>query len=314
MPRSSVKTNASRYGALGFLAVALGCAALAAFAVGNTMKSSYSGTRVSAVVVAKAELRAGQPIDKTMLEVREWPEDAVPAGSFATVEELIESTKGAAPTVGILPGEPVVAGRLSSSKSGTGVAGLVAPKMRAIAISVDAAAGYTGLLYPGAFVDVVATMRDPGGRGPSARIAVQHARVLSVGLDTDVATRRIARNEDGLDKTADRGTFVTLEVSPEDAEILSVARTEGRIDLVLRNATDDAIVETQGARPEQFSAFEPEPAPEAAAAEPAPAASNVPTVKRDKRRIQVVASDRADTGTSPAPAKSGGSIEVLNAK
>jgi pilus assembly protein CpaB len=313
VPRSSVKTNASRFGALGFLAVALGCAALAAFAVGNTMKSSYSGTRVSPVVVARAELRAGQPIDKAMLEVREWPEEAVPAGAFATVEDLIATTKGAAPTVGILPGEPVVAGRLSSSKSGTGVAGLVAPKMRAIAIALDAAAGYTGLLYPGAFVDVVATMRDPGGHGPSARIAVQHARVLSVGLDTDVATRRIDRNSEGLDKTADRGTFVTLEVTPEDAEILAVARSEGRIDVVLRNASDDAIVETLGARPEEFSAVLPEPVADEIDAAPVPAArANVPTVKRDKRRIQVVASDRADTPA--APAKTGGTIEVLHAK
>jgi pilus assembly protein CpaB len=306
-----VSAGASRFGALGFLAFALGCAAVAAFAIGNLMKGSYSGVRVAPVVVAKAELRAGQPVSAAQLEVRDWPEDTVPAGSFATVDELLAASKGATPTVGILPGEPVVSGRLSSSKTGTGVASLLQPNMRALAVSVDDAAGYTGLLYPGAYVDVVATMRDPMGRGPSARIAVQHARVLSVGMDTDVATRRVARSQDGLDATADRGTFVTLEVAPADAEILAVARAEGRIDLVLRNATDDAIVETTGARPDKFSAFDAPSVDEDIEIAQAPAQDNrKPTVKRERRRIQLVASDQPDV----AAAKSTGSIEVLNAK
>lgn len=314
MRRSSVTAGASRFGALGFLALALGCAAVAAFAIGNLMKSNYSGVRVAPVVVAREELRAGQAMSADQLEVRDWPEDNVPAGSFASVEEMLTASKGATPAVGILPGEPVVAGRLSSSRSGTGVATLLQPNMRAFAVSVDAAAGYTGLLYPGAYVDVIATMRDPMGRGPSARIAVQHARVLSVGMDTDVATRRVERGSDGLDKTADRGTFVTLEVAPEDSEVLAVARSEGRIDLVLRHATDDAIVETAGARPENFAATEPAPAIEidAQAAMPAPAPARTPTVKRAKRQIQLVASDRADQADTTPKAR--GSIEVLHAK
>lgn len=313
MSKSGVKAGASRFGALGFLAIALGCAALAAFALGNAMKSSYSGVRVAPVVVARAELRAGHPIAAGMLEVREWPEDTVPAGAFGTVEQLLAASQGATPIVGILPGEPVVAGRLSSSRSGTGVAGLLQPHMRAFAVAVDAATGYTGLLYPGALVDVVATMRDPMGRGPSARIAVQAARVLSVGMDTDVATRRVERGSDGLDKTADRGTFVTLEVSPEDAEILAVARAEGRIDLVLRNATDDQIVETTGARPERFSAVVPGSDATPAAAEPAEPVARVatPTVKRAPRRIQLVASEQPDVAP---PQRGAGAIEVLHAK
>jgi Flp pilus assembly protein CpaB len=113
--RSSVTAGASRVGALGLLAVALGCAALAAFAIGNTMKASYSGTKVASIVVAKAELRAGQAISAELLEVRAWPEDAVPAGAFDTVDGLLAAAKGATPSVGILPGEPVVAGRLSSA-------------------------------------------------------------------------------------------------------------------------------------------------------------------------------------------------------
>lgn len=312
MSRSTVKVGAAKFGALGFLAIALGCAALAAFALGNSMKSRYSGARVTSIVVAAAELKAGQAITADKLMLRDWPEDNVPAGSFYTVEELLASQNGATPTVGILPGEPVVSGRLSSTKSGTGIAALLRPNMRAIAIEVDDAAGYTGLLYPGAIVDVVATVRDPMGRGPSARIAVQHAQVLSVGLDTDVATRKVQRDDTGLDSSADKGTYVTLEVAPEEAEILAVARTEGRIDLVLRNATDDAVVETPGATPDLFSAHAVSDEELAMAAEDAPTPRARQTHKASKRRIQIAASDSPDVPASRA--SGGGAIEVINAK
>jgi pilus assembly protein CpaB len=312
MSRSTVKVGAARFGALGFLAVALGCAALAAFALGNTMRSSYSGSRVEPVVVAKTELRAGQALTADLFEVREWPSDAVPAGSFPSIDLLLASAAGATPTVGLLAGEPLTSGRLSSGKDGTGIGALVHPSMRAIAIEVDHASGYTGLLYPGAMVDVVATVRDPMGRGPSSRIAVQNARVLSVGLDTDVATRKVQRTDGGLDQSADRGTYVTLEVAPSEVEVLAVARTEGRIDLVLRNAGDDQLVDTTGATPDKFSAFatpevaiadaEPEIAPEPEARKP--------TVKRRDRHIQIVASDKPDV---PA-ARGGHAIEVQYAK
>jgi len=308
MSRSSVKVGAAKLGALGFLAIALGCAALAAFALGNTMKSRYSGSRVTSIVVARAELRAGQAITADGLELRDWPEDNVPAGAFWSIDEVLASQ----PTVGILPGEPIVAGRLSSSKSGTGIAALLHPNMRAIAIEVDDAAGYTGLLYPGAIVDVVATVRDPMGRGPSARIAVQHAQVLSVGLDTDVATRRIKRDEGGVDMAAEHGTYVTLEVAPEEAEILAVARSEGRIDLVLRNATDDQVIDTPGATPDTFSAFAV--AEVAMVAEDAPAPTTKPAPQKAKRRIQLAASDSPDVPAARGPRSSGGSIEVINAK
>src|SRR5690349_7014611 len=99
MASSTVKAGAARFGALGFLAIALGCAALAAFALAGTMKKSYSGTRVQPVVVARSELRAGQKITADLLEVRDWPEDAVPDGSFSTPDLLLASSDGATPTV-----------------------------------------------------------------------------------------------------------------------------------------------------------------------------------------------------------------------
>jgi Flp pilus assembly protein CpaB len=137
------------------------------------------------------------------------------------------------------------------------------------------------------------------GRGPSSRIAVQRARILSVGLDTDVATRRPAAEPGALDRAGERGAYVTLEVAPDEAEVLAVARSEGRLDLVLRNATDDAVVATAGATLRRVSAFD-DPTADAVVDAPAPTAG---------RRVQLsaAAEDRV-------PRRGRRGIEVINAK
>lgn len=317
MSTSSVKVKAARFGALGFMAVALGCAALAAFVVGDMMSAEYTGSRVVPVVVATAELHAGEPLVASDLAVRDWPEDAVPPGAFHAVEALLENHAGASVTVGILPGEPVTQARLATNQTGTGVAALIRPNMRAFAMKVDDSIGFTGLVYPGAFVDLIATMRDPEGRGPSARIAVQNARVLSVGMDADVATRKQqTRKADKLSGSSQSsGTFVTLEVTPAEAEILSVAKREGTVDLVLRNAADDLVIDTDGATPAEFSAFAIEPDAEDAE-EPKKKTAREDRkvrVKRQNRRIQLVASDEPDSPAAKKPAKNTGAIETYHA-
>ena len=291
----SIRVGAARIGALGFLAIALGCAALAAVAFGRVVQSRYAGGRVVPIVVAKAPLRAGEPLTADSLETRDWPADAVPSGAYGTVEEILAALPPATPVVGILAGEPVVAARLSAGQAGSGIASLVRRGLRGIALRVDDAAGETGLVYPGAIVDVVTTVRDPQGRGPSARIAVQNARVLSVGRDTDVATRPEPAPDDPHGR--DRATFVTLEVTPDEAEVLAVARNEGRIDLVLRNAGDEDAVDTRGATPDRFSAFAP-------AEERAHDTARHETARR-ARRIHV-----PDDG----PADKRGDIEVYHAR
>ncbi len=316
----STKAKAAKFGALGFLAIALGCAALAAMLVGNMMKSKYTGTRVVPVVVAKQALPAGTPVSAAVLELREWPEDAVPQGAFHSVAALVEANKGATTTVGVLAGEPMVKTRLSGSRQGTGIASLIRPNMRAFAIKVDDSVGYTNLVYPGATVDIIATIRDPMGRGPSSRIAVQNARVLSVGKDSDVATRQIqqAKADKLTGAQNNGGTFITLEVTPKESEILSIARNEGTIDVVLRNASDDQIVDTKGATPVKFSAFAADAVEENTPADPnakkVTAKRSRVKVRRRNRRIQLVASDADDKPKPRRSSSSSGKIETYNAQ
>jgi len=248
---NNVSANASRFGALALGAVALCCAGLAAYIISGMMSSRYAKTKVTPIVVAKAELKVGEPISADELMLVDWPQEAVPSGAFLSVDKLLSSFDTVTPTVGILAGEPVVTSRLSDAAHGTGVAALIEPNMRAVALEVDASTANTGLVYPGAYVDVIVTFRDANGEGPGAYTAVQRAQVLSVGFDVDVATQK-KRSGDTKKNQFNRArdtAYVTLQVTPEEAEIIGVARSEGKIDLTLRNGTDSAIVETSGARP-----------------------------------------------------------------
>ncbi len=257
------RTRATQVGALAFIAVALLCAGFAAFLVNRMISAKgYTGDRVRPVVVAKHSLPAAQPITPQDVHVVSWPEKSIPPGVVADVKTLFADSKLLIPTTAILQGEPIVPSRLANAGQGTGLAALVREGYRGVAVKVDEAVGRARLVYPGAYVDVLATLRDPQGRGPSTRIAVSDVKVLAVEAETDVATQPSNEERAGLGEQANKsnrtGTVVTLEVTPEDAEVLSLAAREGRIDLALRNGSDRKPVETRGAIPLMFSAFAPD--------------------------------------------------------
>ncbi len=313
------RTRAIQMGAVAFFAVGLVCAALIAFLVKSMISArGYTGDRVRPVVVAKHALPAAVAITPDDVDVMSWPEKHVPEGVVADPKQLFAAGKPLIPTTAILVGEPIVPARLASQQQGTGLAALVRDGYRAVAVKVDDSVGRAGLVYPGAIVDVLATMRDQD-HGPSTRIAVSGARVLAVEAETDVATRRPRRAEDANDmsKSSFYGTVVTLEVTPDDAEIVSLAAREGKVDLALRNGTDKKPVETKGAIPLYFSAFAPDVAPAGAATEakgalPAQALPGLADKKgsRSGRRIDLRAVDSGH-GSRDNPAKE---IETYHAR
>jgi pilus assembly protein CpaB len=262
---TSARSRATQLGAIGFAAVALGCAALAAYLLARMMDAKgYSKDKVHPVVVAKRSLPAAQPFMEEDLTIVQWPESSVPPGAVSDPKALFVGNKSPVPTGAILQGEPVLPARLAGARQGTALAALVRDGYRAVAVKADDSVGRSGLVYPGASVDVLATVKDPNGRGPSTRIAVADVRVLAVELETDVATRRPRTTENGgmgevSQKNIYQGTVVTLEVSPADAEVVSLVAREGKVDLALRNGADRAKVDTKGAIPLMFSAFAPVP-------------------------------------------------------
>jgi pilus assembly protein CpaB len=137
-------------------------------------------------------------------------------------------------------GEPVLESRLAAPGAGGGLAATIPPGMRACAVKVDDVVGVAGFVTPGMRVDVLISGNPPGVSastvGPEVKTLLQDIEVLSAGSD-------IQRDMDGKPQNVQ---VVNLLVTPEQAEDLSLASTQAKIQLVLRNRLDRQVAQTSG--------------------------------------------------------------------
>lgn len=189
------------------------------------------------IVVANKDIPAGTIINeeflkKGMLKATPWPKASVPAGAFTSPEQLVGKTN----RVKILANEPILESRLAGEGAGLTVR-LEAGK-RAMAVRVDEIIGVSGFIVPDDRVDVIVTATPPGADKQDDRmskIVLQNKRVLSVAQSTE--------QKDGKPQVA---RSITLEVSPDEAEKLSLASQEGSVVLALRGVGDDSEAKTPG--------------------------------------------------------------------
>jgi pilus assembly protein CpaB len=136
----------------------------------------------------------------------------------------------------VLLDEPVLDGRLAAKGSGLGLAPTIPVGMRAVTVRVNDVASVAGFVLPGMHVDVLVTGKPPNVDGNMTATALQNVLVLSSGqvMQADARGQPIS------------AATVTLLVSPEDAETLTLAGSDGRIQLILRNSSDAAIEKTSG--------------------------------------------------------------------
>ncbi len=190
------------------------------------------------VVVAAKEIPAGTMIDEKALKdglLKEvaWPKDSIPAGSFPSTQKLI----GKAVKIKLVAGEPILESRISGEAAG--LTARLTPGYRALAIRVDEVIGVSGFISPEDRVDVIATVTAPGNSSEKiSKIVLQDKRVLSVANNAEQKS-----SGGGAPQTA---RSITLEVTPEEAERLSIAQTEGQMILALRSAGDQNLVKTSG--------------------------------------------------------------------
>ena len=184
------------------------------------------------VVTAKGDLSAGQELREVQLTTREWPKSHLPPGAFLSVESL----EGRVARRTLLEGEAVLESALLPIGANAGLSPIIAEGKRAVAVKVDEVIGIAGFVKPGAHVDVLATIRDRASRsdGSFARVILQDVKVLA--LDQTL--------EKGVSGEPEKGNVVTLEVSPEEAQKLTYAAHEGKLQLALRNPTDEEVVGT----------------------------------------------------------------------
>jgi pilus assembly protein CpaB len=184
------------------------------------------------MVVATRPLSIGVMIKPADVKVTRVATDAFPKGAYSKVEEVLDR-----PVIsGILLDEAVLEGRLASKGSGLGLAPTIPVGMRAVSVRVNDVAGVAGFVLPGMRVDVLVTGRPPSSDGSITSTCLQNILVLSAGqiMQADARGQAI------------QAPTVTLLVSPDQAETLTLANAEGHIQLVLRNSSDQTIEKTPG--------------------------------------------------------------------
>jgi pilus assembly protein CpaB len=186
----------------------------------------------SDLVIAAKPLSVGMTLKPEDVKVVKIALTAFPKGGFTKVADVLER-----PLISnILLEEPVLDGRLAPKGSGSGLAPVIPLGMRAVSVRVTDVVGVAGFVQPGLRVDVLVTGRPPRGQMSMTTTILQNLLVLSSGT-TLVADQR---------GQAINAPSVTLLVWPQQAEILTLASNEGRIQLVLRNSKDDKVEATPG--------------------------------------------------------------------
>lgn len=189
------------------------------------------------VVVAAANLDVGTALKAEDLRTIQWPSASLPQGTFSKPEDLI----GRGLIQPVVEQEPILPGELASKEAGAGLPPVIPEGMRAVSVRVNDVIGVAGYILPGNHVDVLVDI------SPTE----QHTDVTSKVILTDVqvltAGTRIERDTE-KDKPI-TVSVVTLLVTPEQSESLTLASTEGKIQLALRNPLDKTAPETPGVRP-----------------------------------------------------------------
>jgi pilus assembly protein CpaB len=217
--------------------IALIVAAGATYGVYKLLQHNRESTRIATVpvVVALADMPEGSTIDRTMVSANPWPVPTIPAGAFTSPDSVV----GRVTRVAVFKGEPIVPGRLAPVGTGPGLEVKITPGKRAMALRINDVAGISGFIQPNSRVDVMVTLANQaeGQKQQVAKLFMENMRVLSVGHE-------VQRDAQGKPMNA---TTATLEVTPQEAERLAVAASQGSIQLVLRGYGDPDSIDTRGA-------------------------------------------------------------------
>ncbi len=190
----------------------------------------------SKVVVAAIDIDLGTPLTPQMLKLADWPKGSVPAGATEDIKTLDTRVV----RTSLLRGEPVLESKLATVGATGGLSAVIGQGNRAMTVRVNDVVGVAGFALPGNYVDIVVNTEDETVKAENvnksiSKIVLEHIMVLAVA------------QEQNRDETKPKVVnAVTLEVTPDQAEKLDLARSVGTLSLVLRNQIDTSVVTTEG--------------------------------------------------------------------
>ncbi len=221
------------------LAVALGAAGAASLVVYRVVASipvrEVEVASMQAVVAAKP-IPVGTMLTADHVKLVPWPSRNPVPGSFDAIDKVVN--RGA--IVEIAENEPLTESKLAPLGAGAGLSPTIPTGMRAISVRTNEVVGVAGFVIPGTRVDVLVTVRQAQSE-PISRAVVSNVEVLTAGT-------RFDQEKAKADGKPIPTTVVTLLVTPDQAERISLAANEGQIALTLRNPLDVAETTTNGVR------------------------------------------------------------------
>ena len=193
---------------------------------------------VNKVVVLAGDVQLGSRIGSEMLTLVDWPATSIPPGAFTDPKNV----DGRVAKTSLQRGEPILESKLAPVGTRGGLSAVVAEGKRAITVRVNDVTGVAGFALPGNYVDImVSTQQETaklanGQEQKISKIVLERILVLAVAQE--------ANRDETKPKVV---SAVTLEVTPEQAEKLDLARSVGTLSLVLRNQVDPQQARTDGA-------------------------------------------------------------------
>ncbi len=232
-------------------------------------------TSLNDVVVAKVDIPVGSRIIPEQLTIAQFPANVTPEGALSTIDDKLV---GRVVVTSISPRDPVTEYKLAPVGAAGGLSSMIPEGYRAMTVAVNDVVGVSGFIMPGTLVDIVVVITPPKGSGNEemiSKIVLQNIKVLASGQNIDKPKN---------DREVERAIkAVTLQVTPEQAEKLALASSEGKLQLVMRNSVDQADEQTAGANkrsllsgeraviaPEPGSSSAPKAAPSSAIRRTAP--------------------------------------------
>jgi pilus assembly protein CpaB len=208
---------------IGALALAVGFLASVSVYKNLQGKSGKSDPTVE-VMVAANDLQVGTRVEQSDVKIIHIPAADLPPGAPRRKADVI----GHGVIMPIAKGEFILPNRLAAENAGAGLPSLIPPGMRAVSVRVNDVASVSGFVTPGTRVDVLVTASTVGSGEPQTTTVLQNVQVLASGHTLERSSTGEAQNT----------VVVTLLVTPEDAQRLTLATNEGRIQLALRNPVD----------------------------------------------------------------------------
>ena len=280
-------------------AVAFGL--VAAISVSQYLARVQTYTKnLNQVVIAKVEIPVGSRIIAEQLAVAQFPRNVTPEGAYTSMDKLLDRVA----VVRIAAREPVTESRLAPVGAAGGLSSVIPEGFRAMTVKVDEVVGVSGFIMPGTLVDIVVVTQPPKASGQEemvSKIVLRNIKVLASGQNIDKP-----KNDRDVERAV---RAVTLQVTPEQAEKLALASSEGRLQLVMRNSVDQGDEVTPGANKSSLLSGErampvPEPGLGDKDKKPTPTVTHRP-------RPRPIASNAAKASTAAPPAPARPSVEVI---